>query len=187
MSTESPEFSRNLIYFLKIPLVFQVFPECHKKQSFRGFPGLSEPCKCGVWVGCKCMEFVTADRCFKEVLEPWSDCKKSYLWSYWLLPLIPRASGEHLTSQLSWVAAWLLVTDVFPVHLVGELVLVFCSPLSLGLSWFCWRFFDWSIWFYFYGELMLFYRMGMEFKDKTMLYCFREVKCWQCITTGVWY
>ena len=26
---------------------------------------------------------------------------------------------------------------------------------------------------------MLFYGMGIEFKDKIMLYCFREVKCKQ--------
>ena len=33
-STEFPEFSRNLKYFLKIPWVFQIFPECHKKHCF---------------------------------------------------------------------------------------------------------------------------------------------------------
>ena len=32
--------------------------------------------------------------------------------------------GEHFTRQLSWVAAWLLVTRVCPVYLVDELVLV---------------------------------------------------------------
>ena len=31
---------------------------------------------------------------------------------------------------------------------------------------------------------MLFYGMGMEFKDKIMLQCFREVKCKQGFTTG---
>ena len=36
-----------------------------------------------------------------------------------------------------------------------------------------------------YTELMLFYGMGMEFKDKTMLYCFREVKREQDFTTGI--
>ena len=39
--------------------------------------------------------------------------------------LNPRAWGKHLTSQLSWITAWLLVTRVCPVHLVDELVLVF--------------------------------------------------------------
>ena len=29
--------------------------------------------------------------------------------------------------------------------------------------------------------------MGMEFKDKIMLYCFREMKCKQGFTTGTWY
>ena len=34
ISTELPEFSLNLKYFLKIPWVFQVFLECHKKYCF---------------------------------------------------------------------------------------------------------------------------------------------------------
>ena len=34
-------------------------------------------------------------------------------------------------------------------------------------------------------ELMLFYRMGIEFKDKILLYCFGEVKCKQGFTTGM--
>ena len=38
----------------------------------------------------------------------------------WLLQLNPGARGELLTSQLSWVAAWLLVTSVCPVYLVKE-------------------------------------------------------------------
>ena len=29
--------------------------------------------------------------------------------------------------------------------------------------------------------------MGMEFKDKIMLYYFREVKCKEGFTTGTWY
>ena len=31
---------------------------------------------------------------------------------------------------------------------------------------------------------MLFYEMGIECKDKIMLYCFREVKCKQGFITG---
>ena len=42
--------------------------------------------------------------------------------------LNPGVRGEHLTSQLSWVAAWLLVTHACPVYLVDELVLVFYAP-----------------------------------------------------------
>ena len=34
---------------------------------------------------------------------------------------------------------------------------------------------------------MLFERMGIEFEDKIMLYCFGEVKCKQGFTTGIWY
>ena len=35
------------------------------------------------------------------------------------------------------------------------------------------------------GELMLFSGIGMEFKEKYMLYCFREVKYKQGFTTGI--
>ena len=38
-----------------------------------------------------------------------------------------------------------------------------------------------------YKELMLLHRMGMEFKNKIMLNCFREKKCKQGFTTGIWY
>ena len=34
---------------------------------------------------------------------------------------------------------------------------------------------------------MPFWGMGIEFKDKIMLYCFGEVKCKQGFTTGIWY
>ena len=42
-------------------------------------------------------------------------------------------------------------------------------------------------WFYFYGRMLLFYEVGMEFKDKIMLHYFREVKCQQGFTPGIWY
>ena len=38
----------------------------------------------------------------------------------WLLRLNPGVRGELLTSQLSWVTAWLLVTRVCPVYLVED-------------------------------------------------------------------
>ena len=41
---------------------------------------------------------------------------------------------EHLTSQLSWVAAWLFVTRDSPVHLVDELVLVSCVLFLLMIG-----------------------------------------------------
>ena len=50
-----------------------------------------------------------------------------------LLRLNPRAQGEHLTSQLSWAAAWLLVTRVCPVFLVGEFSPCVLWPLMIGL------------------------------------------------------
>ena len=37
------------------------------------------------------------------------------------------------------------------------------------------------------GELVLFYEMGMEFKDKITLNCFREVKCQQGVALGIRY
>ena len=36
-----------------------------------------------------------------------------------------------------------------------------------------------------YRELVLFWGMGMEFKDKMMLHCFREVKGKQGFTTEI--
>ena len=41
-----------------------------------------------------------------------------------LLRLDPGVRGEHLTSKLPWIATLLLVTRVYPVYLVDELVLV---------------------------------------------------------------
>ena len=38
-----------------------------------------------------------------------------------------------------------------------------------------------------YRELMLFWGMGVEFKDKIMLYCFGKMKFKQGFTTGIWY
>ena len=48
-----------------------------------------------------------------------------------LLWLNPGVQGEHLTSQLPWVATLLLVTRVCPVYLVDELVLVVRSDLCM--------------------------------------------------------
>ena len=50
----------------------------------------------------------------------------------WLIPcrllrLNLGARGEHFIIHLSWIAAWLLVTHVFPVYLVDELALVSCT------------------------------------------------------------
>ena len=50
---------------------------------------------------------------------------KCYLWWCRLLRLnLGAPCGEHLTSQLSWIAAWPLVTGICPVCLVDALVLV---------------------------------------------------------------
>ena len=51
----------------------------------------------------------------------------------WLLRLNPGVWGEHLTNQFLWVATWILVTRVCPVHPAEESVLlVFYVPLRLG-------------------------------------------------------
>ena len=49
-----------------------------------------------------------------------------------LIQMNPRVWGEHLTSQLSWIAVWLLVAHVCLFYLVDVLVLVFFTPLWLG-------------------------------------------------------
>ena len=49
-----------------------------------------------------------------------------------LLRLNLEVRGEHLTSQLSWIAAvWLLITRVCTVYIVDELVLVFSTPYEV--------------------------------------------------------
>ena len=67
---------------------------------------------------------------------PWEQSGLPSMWliSGKLLRLNLIAQGEYLTSQLSSVAAWLLVTYVCAVCLVGELVLVFYG-LSSMRSW----------------------------------------------------
>ena len=47
---------------------------------------------------------------YKEVVEVRSDYKKFYFWWCWLLRLNPGLRGEHLTIQLLWATAGLLVT-----------------------------------------------------------------------------
>ena len=51
------------------------------------------------------------------------------------LQLNPGAQGKYLTSQLSWVTVWLLVTRDCPVHLVDELVLVFRVVSIVLVTW----------------------------------------------------
>ena len=87
-----------------------------------------------------------------------------------LFQLNPEARGEYLTSRLSWPATWLLVTRVYPTYLVDELRPCVLRPLIIGLMvvLLTFFFFEWWVWFYFYGELMLFYGMGVEFKEKVM-------------------
>ena len=62
-----------------------------------------------------------------------------WLMSCWLLRLNSGLRREHPTSELSWVATWLLVTRVFPVYLVKERYHFGGICLSLGGSWEGWE------------------------------------------------
>ena len=64
-----------------------------------------------------------------------------------------------------------------------SLALVFNGPLIV-LMVVLLTFFEWWVLFYFYRELMLFCEMAMEFEDKIMLYCSKEVKYQQDFATG---
>ena len=100
-----------------------------------------------------------------------------------LLPLNLGAWEEHLNSQMTWAAAWLLVIRICPVYLVDDISPCVLWPLMIELmvvlfdvfldgeygfastgSW-CYSrgwervvVFDifWMVRFYFYRELMLF-------------------------------
>ena len=48
-------------------------------------------CECGVWVHCKCTEFVATGWCIKK-------------WLRFAQTIRNLTSDEHLTSQLSWAA-----------------------------------------------------------------------------------
>ena len=119
-----------------------------------GVGGLQVHWICGRWL------------VYKEVVEVRSNYKKSYFRWCWLLQLNPRAWGEHLTSQLSWAAAWLLVTCGSPVHLVVAL----CSmaPYALTNGGSVGKFFWHGEYGFTYRELMLFW--GNEYVTQTKLW-----------------
>ena len=58
-----------------------------------------------------------------------------FLLSCWLLQLNVGEQGEHLTSQVSWLAAWILFTLICPVYLVEEHCYFGVIYLSLGGWW----------------------------------------------------
>ena len=102
----------------------------------------------GVWVDYRCMEFVVTGWCTKKTF---------YFWWCWLLRLNPRAWGEHITSQLSWAAAWLLVTCDSLVYLVvDELRHCVLWLLMIGLMVVLLMFFWHGEHGFTYRELMLF-------------------------------
>ena len=48
---------------------------------------------------------------------------KAHLELFIFLRLNSGAQGEYLTSLFPWIAAWLLVTGIWPVYLADELIL----------------------------------------------------------------
>ena len=86
-----------------------------------------------------------------------SSIKQKVLQNYAVVKVValivsanPGMWGEHPTSQLSWVAPWLLVTRVCPVYLVEVLVLVLLVLLKEArmLVYGVWVGYEWvaSVW-----------------------------------------
>ena len=114
---------------------------------------------------------------------------ESHLELFISLRLNHGAQGEHLTSLLSWIAAWILAKCVLSVYLVNELVLVVLwkvigqsriwnsvkhqqQSYSLKVCgvhcwWSSWGVVSW-FWCKFFEELVLFQGMRMKFRDKIM-------------------
>ena len=55
----------------------------------------------------------------------------------------------------------------------------------IGLMVVLLKLFSHSEYVFSYRELMLFLGMSVEFKDKILLNCYRQVKCKQGFTTGI--
>ena len=119
---------------------------------------------------------------------------KSSLW--WSVNVVcvdcswlnPRAWGDYLSSQLERV---LSIHQIYSVHLVDELVLVFYTPFWLAWLGY-WSFCSCSFggwWTGEYGfstlEKMLFWEMGVEFKGRVISNYPREVEWQQGIVTGI--
>ena len=84
-----------------------------------------------------CVKMASADFCRMRGIE--ADCS-------WLKP---RTRGEYLTNQLSWAAAWLLVTCSSPVYLeVDDLKSCVLWALMIGLGGPVDVFLRWWVWFY---------------------------------------
>ena len=114
--------------------------------------------------------------------------RKKWLISCGLLWLTPGARREHLTSQLPWATAWwLLVPCGSPAYLVvDEFSPCALWSLMIGLMVVLLKFSSHGDCGFTHGELILFQGIGMEFKAKNMLCCFREVKCKQGFATRIW-
>ena len=121
-----------------------------------------------------CVQVASADSCRKRGIE--ADCSR----------LKPGARGEHLTSQLSWAAVWLLVTCGSPVYLVVNDELSHCVlwPLTIRLVGSA-VFSTW--WVVLLIGSWCYSREWVWNLRAKLLCCFREVKCKQGFTTGIWY
>ena len=118
----------------------------------------------------------SADSCRKRGIE--ADCSR----------LKPRAGGEHLTSQLSWAAAWLLVTCGSPVYLVvDELSPCVLWPLMIRLAGSVFFLFFLTWWVVLLIGSWCYSREWVWNLRAKLLYYFKEVKCKQGFTTGIWY
>ena len=60
--------------------VVDKYPKIYPKYDLKRISVNTLKTKCKSSKGYLCMEFVTADWCYREVVEPRSDCKKTYLW-----------------------------------------------------------------------------------------------------------
>ena len=123
--------------------------------------GLTREAESGVWVA-------RAGTCRWE--SPY-ESRMGYLpWlmSCRLFRLHLRAREEDLTRQLSWIAVRLLVTRAFPVYLVDELVLVFCTPYDWANGGFVDVF---CAWYSFSSTGSWCYSNESVWKSKTKLCC----------------
>ena len=93
-----------------------------------------------------------------------------------LLWLNPGARGEHLTGQLTWAAAWLLVTRICPVYLLDEFSHCVLWPLMIEIMVVL---FDVSL----DGEYG-FTSMGSWCYSRGLVWNLRTKKC--CIASGKW-
>ena len=101
-----------------------------------------------------------------SVVCTWLNSRIGYArWFVCICLAKPGVRWEHVIIQLSWIAAWLVVTCVCPVYLVDKLILICSVPLP--------------------SMAALPVAPLKFFKDNIMLYCFPEMKSHQGFTTEI--